>query len=240
MAMKYQFVLDGLIDKISAHHYQPGDHLPSATTLCEQYNVSKITVKKALDELETRGYISKRRSSGSFVKICTPTFENSGQFEMGRHMLGFKAEHEAQGQTVTTEVRGFNVIVPPRNIAARLGMEPDRFAYHIVRVRNVDGVAASVEYIYLPIGTIPNLRSETLSGSLYRFIENDLGLRIASAHRVVRAVLPTIDECAWLGGRATSPLLEVEQVAYLGDGRPFEYSVSRHPNGYQFRSIATS
>lgn len=187
MAMKYQFVLDGLIDKISAHHYQPGDHLPSATTLCEQYNVSKITVKKALDELETRGYISKRRSSGSFVKICTPTFENSGQLEMGRHMLGFKAEHEAQGQTVTTEVRGLNVIVPPRNIAARLGMEPDRFAYHIVRT-----------------------------------------------------VLPTIDECAWLGGRATLPLLEVEQVAYLGYGRPFEYSVSRHPNGYQFRSIATS
>lgn len=152
MAMKHQFVLDDLIDKISAHHCQPGDHLPSATALCEPYNVSKITVKKALDELETQGYISKRRGSGSFVKMRTSTFENSGQFEMGRHMLGFKAEHEAQGQTVTTEVRGFNVIVPPRNIAARLGMEPDRFAY-----------------------------------------------------RIVRAVLPTIDECAWLGVRATSP-----------------------------------
>nr|WP_301830665.1 UTRA domain-containing protein [uncultured Parolsenella sp.] len=63
--------------------------------------------------------------------------------------------------------------------------------------------------------------------------------RSASAHRIVRAVLPTIDECARLGVRATSPLLELEQVAYLDGGRPFEYSVSRHPNGYQFRSIAT-
>ena len=161
MAMKHQFVLDDLIDKISAYHRQPGDHLPSATALCEPYNVSKITVKEALDELETRGYISKRRGSGSFVKMRTSTFENSSQFEMGRHMLGFKAEHEAQGQTVTTEVRDFNVTVPPRIIAARLGMEPDRFAY-----------------------------------------------------RIVRATLPTIDECAWLGVRAASPRLEVEQVAY--------------------------
>lgn len=239
MAMKYQVVLDDLIDKISTNRYRPGDQLPSATVLCDQYSVSKITIKKALDELETRGYISKRRGSGSFVKMRPPAPTSAAMFETSHQMSGFKAEHEALGHKVTTQVHGFNVIVPPRDVAERLGMGPDAFAYHIIRVRRVDGTAASVEYIYLPIDVIPGLRSEALSESLYRFIEDELNLKIASAHRIVRAVLPTLDECDWLGIRATSPLLEVEQVAFLDDGRPFEYSVSRHPNGYQFRGIAT-
>lgn len=52
-------------------------------------------------------------------------------------------------------------------------------------------------------------------------------------------MLPTQDELSWLKVKANSPLLEVEQVTFLDDGTPFEYSISRHPNGYEFRSIST-
>ena len=239
MAMKYQVVLNDLMDKISAGTYEPGDQLPSIEGLCEQYGVSKITIKKALDELEARGYISKRRGSGSFVKMRLPTPANTGQFETSHQMSGFKTEHEALGHKVSTQVHGFNVIVPPKDVAEHLGMEPDAFAYHIIRVRCSNDVPTSVEYTYMPIDTIPNLRRKTLDDSIYRFIEDELGLKIASAHRIVRAVLPTRDECEWLGIGANSPLLEVEQVAFLDDGRPFEFSISRHPNGYEFRSIST-
>ena len=51
--------------------------------------------------------------------------------------------------------------------------------------------------------------------------------------------MPTSDERAWLGIGTGEPLLEVRQVAYLADGRPFEYSISRHTSDYEFYSIST-
>lgn len=239
MAMKYQVVLEDLQKKIAAGTYEPGSQLPSIEKLCELYGVSKITIKKALDELESRGFISRRRGSGSFVKMFLPQAGPSTQFETSHQMSGFKTEHEALGQKVTTDVHEFSVVLPPREVARRLGMEPDQFTYHIIRVRSADGVPSSIEYTYMPIDVIPNLRRKTVDESIYRFIEDELGLKIASAHRTVRAVLPTADEREWLHVGANEPLLEVAQVAFLDDGRPFECSVSRHPNGYEFLSIST-
>ena len=106
-------------------------------------------------------------------------------------------------------------------------------------MRLADGVPRAIEYTYMPIDTIPNLRLRNVEGSIYSYIEDELGLKVASAHRIIRAVLPTQDELSWLKVKANSPLLEVEQVTFLDDGTPFEYSISRHPNGYEFRSIST-
>ena len=64
----------------------------------------------------------------------------------------------------------------------------------------------------MPIDVIPGVKREVLENSIYEHISKDLGLKIKSAHRTVRATLPT----------------EKEQVAFLDDGRIFEYSKSRH------------
>ena len=54
-------------------------------------------------------------------------------------------------------------------------------------------------------------------------------MKIKSAHRVVRADMPTQEEREWLAIKEEAiPVLEVEQTAYLDDGRIFEYSKSRH------------
>ena len=239
MAMKYKVVSDDLREKIEDGTYRPNDQLPSIEALCRLYSVSKITIKKALDELEATGLISRRRGSGSFVKNARPMLGGTpGNFETSGQMAGFMAEHKALNQTVTSEVKDFQVVRPPKDVAECLGIEPDQFTYHIIRIRLADKQALAIEYTYMPIDLIPNLREKTLHASIYAYIEGDLGLKIASAHRVVRAVLPTKDEVAWMGIKSGSPLLEVEQVGFLDDGTPFEYSISRHPNGYEFRSIS--
>ena len=68
-----------------------------------------------------------------------------------------------------------------------------------------------------------------VKSSIYEYIEQTLKLKIKSAHRTVRADMPTEEERKWLGiGKDEMPILEVEQTAYLDDGRIFEYSKSRH------------
>ena len=90
----------------------------------------------------------------------------------------------------------------------------------------------------MPIGLIPNLKMKHLEHSIYAYIENTLELRIANAHRVIRAVMPTTLEAERLSITPNEPLLEVEQIGYIDDGRAFEYSIARHAHGYEFMTIS--
>ena len=117
-------------------------------------------------------------------------------------------------------------------------MDKDGFVYHIVRVRSANDIPLAIEYTYMPIDVIPDLKTAAVETSIYSFIEDDLGLKISSAHRTVRAVLPTQLEVEELHESKTSPLLEVEQTAFLDDGKAFEYSISRHAHGYELYVIS--
>lgn len=227
---KYETVAQDLQQKIMSGEYQANDQLPTLSELCDIYAVSKITVKKAMELLQAQGLVATRRGSGSYVKgiaqheLSVPAYETSLQ------MGGFSSDHAARGENVRTEVEDFSVVNPPADVAEKLGMERDEFAYHVCRVRYANETPQVVEYTYMPIKVVPDLRAEHVAGSIYGYIEGDLGLRIDSAHRAVRAVMPTKQERAWLDlkSKPNVPLLEVEQVGFLDDGRAFEYSVVRH------------
>lgn len=238
--LKYEELAQTLEDEIARGTYRKGQRLPTTPEICQIYGVSNTTVKRAMDELELKGIIARRRGSGVYVKETTSLASAaSGIGSTSGQMTGFSAEYADRGQTVTSEVHDFSVTHAPKDVAERLGLEPDEFVYHICRVRAVDGVPRVVEYTWMPLDLIPGLRESTLHKSVYGYIEGELGLKIGSAHRAVRAVMPTSDEQDWLNVDDHSPLLEVRQVAYLANGTPFEFSTSRHTSDYEFYSIST-
>lgn len=238
--LKYQELVNTLLDELAHGVYKKGDRLPTTPELCERYGVSNTTVKRAMDELELRGIVARRRGSGVYIKETTVAKGIiTRQGSTSQQMSGMTAEYEGTSQALTSEVHGFSVVRPSVEIADKLGMDSDGFAYYICRTRLVDGTPKVVEYTYMPISLIPNLRESTLRASIYHYIEDELGLKIGSAHRTIKAVMPTEDERAWLRTNEKEPLLEVRQVAYLADGTPFEYSISRHTNDYEFYSIST-
>lgn len=238
--LKYQELVNTLLDELANGVYKKGDRLPTTPELCERYGVSNTTIKRAMDELELQGVVARRRGSGVYIKetaVAKGVVTHQGS--ISQQMSGMSAEYEGTPQVLTSEVHDFSVIRPKPEIADKLGMDSDGFAYHICRTRLVDNVPKVIEYTYMPISLIPNLRESTLKASIYHFIEDELGLKIGSAHRTIKAVMPTDDECIWLRIGTEEPLLEVRQVAYLADGRPFEYSISRHTSDYEFYSIST-
>lgn len=237
---KYEELVSILKHEIARGTYAKGDRLPTTPQLCQIYGVSNTTVKRAMDELELQGLVARRRGSGVYIKeTFVPTPTGTRQGSSSQQMTGFSTEHQAQGRTVESEVHDFSVVRPDEAVALQLNMERDEFAYHICRVRKVDGRPMVVEYTYMPIKLVPDLRESTLYASIYSYIERDLGLKIGSAHRVIKAVMPTDDERSWLQIGPGEPLLEVRQVAYLDDGTPFEFSISRHTSDYEFYSIST-
>jgi GntR family transcriptional regulator len=238
--LKYEELAKTLEDEIARGTYHKGQRLPTTPELCQIYGVSNTTVKRAMDDLELKGIVARRRGSGVYVKETTSLASAvKGAGSTSGQMTGFSAEHADRGQTVTSEVHEFSVTHAPKDVAGHLGLEPDEFVYHICRVRSVDGVPRVVEYTWMPLELIPGLREGTLHKSIYGFIEDELGLKIGSAHRAVKAVMPTDEERRWLGIDDHSPLLEVRQVAYLANGIAFEFSTSRHTADYEFYSIST-
>ena len=220
--------------------YEAGSRLPTTPELCEIYQVSNTTVKKAMDELEQLGLVARRRGSGIYVKSTTSLRRGTeGASSTAGQMTGFVAEHAGTGVVVTSDVHGFSVVHPPEAVAEELDIRQEEFVYSICRVRLTDGVPRNVEYTYMPIKLVPDLRERNVETSIYGYLEGELGLKIGSAHRVIKAVLPTDDEATWLGVDPSQPLLEVKQVGFLDDGVPFEWSVARHANDYEFCSIST-
>lgn len=237
--LKYQIVIDDLRQAIKNGTYPAYSQLPSVSKLCEQYDVSKITINKALGELEAQGLISRRRGSGSFVKKVETSSAAPDTNDISGQMTGFLAEHQARGESVRTDVYDFSVVRPPHHVAEALDVDDDSFTYHVCRVRCANEEPRVIEYTYMPIDVVTDLKLKNAQTSIYSFIEKDLGLKIASAHRIIRAVMPSAEERKRLNAPEGEPLLEVEQVGYLDDGRPFEYSVSRHVHDYEFHSIST-
>lgn len=237
--LKYEIVASDLREKIASGQYQANEQLPTIAEMCKIYDVSEITVKKATEQLAGMGLISTRKGSGSYVKGNVGEFLRGQNAEMSGQMEGFLHEHERLGIAVETVVQAFEVNHPSPEVAKELNMSEADFTYHLVRVRIADGIPQVIEYTYMPISVIPGLRLENVKSSVYAYIEEALGLRIDSAHRVVRAVMPSKQEREWLEIESDVPVLEIAQVGFLDDGRPFEYSVARHAGDkYDFHTVA--
>lgn len=129
---------------------------------------------------------------------------------------------------MSSVVYDFSIVNPPADVAAQLGIAEDDFAYHIVRVRQVDEKPIVIEYTYMPLELIPGLKKKDLYGSVYSFIREQCGLKISSFHRTIRAVAATEEEAERLDTKPGSPLLELSQIGFLDSGIAFEHSISHN------------
>lgn len=222
--LKYVEISNDIRKKIIDGKYLPNERLPFEKEICDKYNSSKMTVKKALDILVTEGLLVKRRGSGTFVKDINPKERDnliaSTQF---RGLSSFYVNHKVESKIIE-----YKVINADKNIAKKLLVTEEDFVYKIIRVRVVDGVSAVLEEMYMPIQIIPGLKKQHLSGSIYEYIERVLNLKIKSAHRTITIKKSSEYEEKLLKVKKNDPLGIIEQVAYLDNGQAFEYSIVTH------------
>jgi len=232
---KYAEIAEDIRNGILSGKYNPNEQLPLEKEMCEFYGVSRITIKKAVDELVIQGLIIKRRGSGTFVKAVGG--DDVQELSMAKQFEGFSETNK--DKEVTSKIVKFEVIHPTEEIATKLKIISDDFVYYIIRARYADGEPYVLEYTYMPIGLIPGIKNDILTSSIYNYIEDKLKFKIKSAHRVIRAMLPNEQEQEWLKIESNFPILEVEQVGFLDNGQPFEYSKSHHRSDkIEFRTVS--
>ncbi len=229
---KYEVISSDIRKKIHNGTFPVNTQLPTEPELGEQYGVSRITVKKAIDQLVSEGLVIKRRGSGTFVKGLSEqegglTSQSNGLF------------NTLDKSKIKSEVLLFEIIPAQDLIAGKLNIQPDDFVYHIIRYRHGDDNWRTLDFCYMPILLIPGLKKEHLYHSIYEYIEHQLGFRIQSAHRIITATRPDQYDRQYLGLTDTDPVLCIEQVGYLDSGVPFEYSTQHHiGDHYEFKTVS--
>lgn len=234
---KYRIVAQDLAQKIESGVYKGGEQIPLENELCNTYQVSRITIKKATDQLVQLGLITKRRGAGSFVK--ERPHQETAISDIGNHVQFTGFTRQFADHKVATTLNKFVVVPATGEVAERLNLSEDDLVYYICRTRYVDDEPYVVEYTYMPVETIPGINRRVLLGSIYSYILENLQLKPQSAHRTLRAVLPTKQEMEYFQATEQFALLEIEQVAYLDDGRIFEFSRS-HCRGdkYNYKCVS--
>lgn len=215
----YAQVRRGLESRLAAGEWRPGDRIPGEPELCKEYGVSRPVIRQALQELAMEGAIVRRKGLGTFVaepKVVSRSLVHS--------LVGFYQDMERMG--LATETRVLEQILLPAGdkVGARLKTDALTPVVKITRVRSVGGHPVVLVSSYLPYALCQSLiHADLRHQSLYAFLEQEVGLRIAAGRREIEAVLASEEEGRLLEVERGAPLLRLESVSYLEDGRPMEY-----------------
>ena len=213
--LKYQSIAADIQHSIEDGSLKPNDKLPTVVELCQIYDVSKITVKRAFDVLVEKGLISSKRGSGTYVKsaqtVTSPRGASAGftaevgslGFTRSDRARGFTAENEDEGE-VSSVVYEFSVINPPERVTQYLGIQPDDFTYRHCRVRCLNDVPIVIEYTYMPIDLIPGLKKASCTARSTAISKTRWVIRSrASTASSARWPPPQRRRNAWTPGRAS-------------------------------------
>ncbi|WP_027881709.1 GntR family transcriptional regulator [Meiothermus rufus] len=215
-----------LREALAAQTWKAGEALPPERALAEQFGVSRLTLRKALERLEAQGLVRRRQGSGTYV---APRLEQPLSL-----LTGFSEDMRARGLEPGTRwlKRGLFTATPEEVLA--LSLSPGEKVARLERVRSAQGEPVAVERAALPAHRLP--QPEQVQDSLYAYLEAR-GLRPARALQRLRAVAASRQEAELLGLRSGEPLLYIERLSYLADGSVLEFTRS-HYRGDRYDFVA--
>ncbi len=220
---KYHRVKEVLLGRITNGTLTPGALVPPEPELCQEFGVSRITIRKAIGDLVNEGKLRTVQGKGTYV--ASPKLQE----RFVQRAFGIYDDMERRGLTVTTTVLRQEVIPASVEVAANLEVPVDTPVHVIDRLRLVQDVKLLLSTSYIPEVLCPDLIHEDLSsGSLYHLLQAKYGLTIARGTRSLEAVGAGQWEARQLELALGSPLLLLYNIAYLPEGCPFEYSRVLH------------
>jgi GntR family transcriptional regulator len=219
---KYVVVRDLLAERVRL--LQPGDQLPSEGALCDEYGVSRITLRRAVEELIANGLLVRVQGRGTFV--TAPPNPEIFREAFANRVRGFYRQQTAAGNRVETRVLR-NSICQDATAAAQLSLPAAADLIQLDRVRLVNGVLQQVSTTWLEAARYPRVLVHDFSaGSLYEFLEETYGVRLARNDLVVKVGLATAELAENLRTEEGHPLLAMSSSVYAADDQPIAFGIT--------------
>ena len=206
--------------------------IPTQSELEAMFGVSRITVRKAVDELVSEGLLVRRQGKGTFVQSTKLTHELNA-------ITSWTESLHALGYTPSTSNVEVDVMSAPKRIAKLLGLGEGEPVAKLRRVRLANGKPISLMVNYVPHALVPGLE-ERMHGreSLYDVLGQVYGLVPHVAEDTVETREATEQEADLLDIEPWSPVLCVTRVGYLSNGNPLELAmVTSRGDQYQYKVV---
>lgn len=214
---QYKQIENDLLQQINLGYYKKDDMIPTEYELSQAYHVSRVTVRKATDNLVAKGLLSRIPGVGTFV--CHPSVTLNPSF-----IKGFSATMAEQGIPVHTDIPTFNLQKAPANIAAILNIEQGESIYFIERIRYAGKEILQFESTYMSSRLYPDISIQVLQGSKYSYFEQEKGLKIAYSQHIVTPIHPSQRIAKMFGISPETPILRVANTTYLTNGQVMDYT----------------
>lgn len=215
----YQQVDNIIRRRLIENVWKPGEAIPSEMQLAAELNVSQGTVRKALNDLVAENLLYRRQGLGTFVSEHTER----------RALFLFFSIVGSDGARLLPESRVLDCTEDMATEAEveRLELEPGEAVVRFRRVRFFNDISTIAETITLPLEHFPGFGTEVdPPNNLFRFYQSVYGITVAKADEQLAAVSASEEEAVLLGIDTGSPLLEIDRIARMLDGRPVEWRVS--------------
>ncbi|WHY85946.1 GntR family transcriptional regulator [Neobacillus novalis] len=218
----YIQLMDSILKMIEEGKYGEHDKLPSERELCEQFDVSRITVRQTFQELENDGYIYKRHGKGTYV----------APKKHGQKLLtvwSFAEEMKRSDKHPETKVLSFECIQPNERVRLALHFQGTEEVFKVARLRLANGMPLLYEISYLPVRFFPGLTREQLEEkSMYQVFEGNYSVKVEKAIEQFYAGNIQEDEAKLLKIKPDTACMKIKRYGiYQGNYVEYTESVAR-------------
>ena len=230
---KYVTIYKEWKEKIESGQIAEGERLPTESSLMESYQVSRDTVRKSLNLLEQNGYIQRGRGRASLVmpkqRYTFPLSE----------IASFQEVNKLSNAHAETEVVNLDILQDSHKIKKIFQQSVNGEVYELIRVRRMKDEAVILDKDYFVRDVVPRLPLNECKVSVYRYLEEELGLQISYAVKEITVQKANAEDYELLDMGDYNMVVVVKRHTYLENNTLFQCTESRHrPDKFRFVDLA--
>ncbi len=208
---RYLRVYSSIKNQIENGDYKVGDFLPPEPELQKLFNVSRTTVRKAVEMLAGESFVSIKQGKGTEILDYKAT-------QKLQYVTSFSETLREKGLSVYSKDITVDLVPAPRTIADNLKIEPESALVRIHRLTFANDKPIALMTNYLLPELVPDIEKR-FGGmkSLYAFLETEYNINIEAATDFISASAATVEEADRLQIAVDSPLLIVRRITYSGN-----------------------
>lgn len=215
----YSQIAEDLRLKILSEEWKPGDKIPAELVLCELYHVSRITIRKSIDELVRENLLYRERARGTFV--CD--WEEDTKEEHYTLIRSFTNEMKELGKEAVTISAEIHIIKADKKISRYLNTDVGKPVMMLKRLRGTKGQAFAYFINYFTYNEAYPTDNSSYSGSLYALLK-EYGVVINQEREYIEAVSPAKEVQDMLNVDKHQPILKRVRITRQLEGDFREYS----------------
>lgn len=213
----YAQISEHLRDNIRIGKWNEGDKIPTENELCAIYNASRITIRKAINELVNENLLVKIRAKGTFV---TASGDNTENYTI---IKSFTEEMKEMGKEARTLDAKIEVSKASLAIANYLKIKENDKIIVLKRLRGDDNKAFAYFVTYIKFDSKYSLNANNYYGSLYKYL-NSLGIYINQEREIVEAITPSYEVRNALNIQENTPVLKRVRFTNCKQSNFYEYT----------------